>query len=75
LSRGDLTEAEWRILDPPLPDRGERRPPVEVKRRAVNGILWVLRTGAPWRDLLQVKLQCAAHCVAKEADAGLAGRA
>ena len=51
MSRGDLTDAEWRILDPLLPDRGERGPPVEGKRRAVNGILWVLRTGAPWRDL------------------------
>jgi transposase len=24
LSRGDLTDEQWRILDPPLPDRGER---------------------------------------------------
>ena len=51
MSRGDLTDTEWRILDPLLPDRGERGPPVEGKRRTVNGILWVLRTGAPWRDL------------------------
>ena len=26
-------------------------PPVSDKRRTVNGILWVLRTGAPWRDM------------------------
>jgi transposase len=51
LSRGDLTDSEWRILDPLLPDRGERGPPIPDKRRTVNGILWVLRTGAPWRDL------------------------
>jgi transposase len=51
LNRGDLTDAEWRIFDPLLPDRGERGPPVEDKRRTVNGILWVLRTGAPWRDM------------------------
>jgi len=25
--------------------------PILDKRRAVNGILWVLRTGAPWRDM------------------------
>jgi transposase len=48
LSRGDLTDEQWRILDPLLPDRGERG---ESKRRTVNGILWVLRTGAPWRDM------------------------
>ena len=51
MSRGDLTDAEWRILDPLLPDRGERGPPIPDKRRMVNGILWILRTGAPWRDM------------------------
>jgi transposase len=51
LSRGDLTDSEWRILDPLLPDRGDRGPPISDKRRMVNGILWVLRTGAPWRDM------------------------
>jgi transposase len=51
LSRGDLTDAEWRIFDRLLPERGERGPPVSDKRRKVNGILWVLRTGAPWRDM------------------------
>ena len=49
MSRGDLTDAEWRILNPLLPDRGERGPPIPDKRRTVNGILWLLRTGAPWR--------------------------
>ena len=51
MGRGDLTDAQWRILDPLLPDRGERGPEIEDKRRTVNGILWVLRTGAPWRDM------------------------
>lgn len=51
MSRGDLTDADWHILNPLLPDRGERGPAVAFKRRTVNGILWVLRTGAPWRDL------------------------
>ena len=51
MSRGDLTDAEWHIFDPLVPDRGERGPPVRDKRRTVNGILWVLRTGAPWRDM------------------------
>jgi transposase len=50
LSRGDLTDAEWRILNPLLPDWGEHGPTVADRRRTVNGILWVLRTGAPWRD-------------------------
>ena len=51
MSRGDVTDAEWRMIDPLLPDRGERGPAIAEKRRTVNGILWVLRTGAPWRDL------------------------
>ena len=45
MSRGDLTDGEWRIFDCLLPDRGERGPPVSDKRRTVDGILWVLRTG------------------------------
>ncbi len=51
MSRGDLTDTEWHILNPLLPDRGERGPAIADKRRTMNGILWVLRTGAPWRDL------------------------
>src|SRR6266536_4895696 len=51
VSRGDLTDTEWHILNPLLPDRGERGPAIADKRRTMNGILWVLRTGAPWRDL------------------------
>jgi hypothetical protein len=50
IESGRSTGAEWRILNPLLPDRGERGPPIPDKRRTVNGILWALRTSAPWRD-------------------------
>jgi transposase len=56
LSRGDLTETEWRILKGLLPierevgKRGRGRPP-EDNRNIINGILWRLRTGTPWRDV------------------------
>ena len=51
MSWSDLTDSEWHILNSLLPDRGDRGPPISDKRRMVNGILWVLRTGAPWRDM------------------------
>lgn len=52
--RGDLSEAEWRILKGLLPieleSRGRGRQP-EQNRSIINGILWRLRCGAPWRDV------------------------
>jgi transposase len=52
LSRGDLSEAEWRLLKDFLPaERGRKSRPALDNRRIVNGILWRIRTGAPWRDL------------------------
>jgi transposase len=52
LSRGDLSEAEWRLLKDLLPaERGRKSRPAFDNRMIVNGILWRIRTGAPWRDL------------------------
>lgn len=51
MNRGDVTDEEWFIINPLLPDQGERCPAVANKRRKVNGILWALRTGAPWRSM------------------------
>jgi transposase len=49
LSRGDLSEAEWRVLNGLLPidaaNRGRGRPP-EQNRSIINGI-WRLRCGTP----------------------------
>ena len=52
MSRGDLSESEWDVLNSLLPPvKGRRgRPPLD-RRATVNGILWRLRTGAPWRDV------------------------
>jgi transposase len=48
--RYDLTDFEWSVIEPLLPmDR--RGPKPRHNRRVFNGIFWVLRTGAPWRDL------------------------
>jgi len=52
MSRGDLTESEWRLLKDMLPpERGRKNRPSFDNRPIVNGILWRIRTGAPWRDV------------------------
>lgn len=52
MSRGDLTESEWRLLKDLLPpERGRKNRPAFDNRPIVNGILWRIRTGAPWRDV------------------------
>ena len=50
--RHDLTDDEWALLEPVLPDRAPRRSrPWKDHRTVVNGVLWRTRTGSPWRDL------------------------
>ena len=50
MSRYDLTDFEWRVIEPLLPNKPRGVPHVD-DRRVLNGIFWVLRSGAPWRDL------------------------
>src|ERR671919_273253 len=51
----DLTDEQWEVLELLIPDpprREDRRGrPWRDPRDVLNSILWVLRTGAPWRDL------------------------
>ena len=49
--RGELTDAAWDVIAPLLPTNGRRGKQWKDHRTVVNGILWKLRTGAPWRDL------------------------
>ena len=52
MSRGDLTNEQWERLRPLLPPQQPRRGrPPKDHRRIINGLLWLNRTGAPWRDL------------------------
>jgi transposase len=50
IMRYDLTDFEWSVIEPILP-KGRRGQQPQNNRRVMNGIFWVLRTGAPWRDL------------------------
>lgn len=46
-----LTDEEWDLIKDLFGARAKTgRPPVD-RRPVVNGIFWILRTGAPWRDL------------------------
>ena len=51
----DLTDAQWSFIEPLIPSpphRPDRRGrPWRDPRDVLNGILWILRTGAPWKDL------------------------
>ena len=48
--RYELTDDEWTAIKPMLPNKPRGVPRVN-DRRVLNGIFWVLRSGAPWRDL------------------------
>jgi transposase len=48
--RHELSDVEWARLEPLLPPRTGGKPRKD-DRLVINGILWKLATGAPWRDL------------------------
>jgi transposase len=48
--RYELTDHEWAAIKPMLPNKPRGVARVN-DRRVLNGIFWVLRSGAPWRDL------------------------
>jgi len=52
MTRFDLSDFEWAMIAPLLPNKPRGVPRVG-DRRVVNGIFWVLRTGSPWRDLTE----------------------
>jgi transposase len=52
LARGDLSTAEWAIISPLLPsERGRWARPAQDNRRFLNGMLYVMRVGCPWRAM------------------------
>ncbi|MEU7374141.1 MULTISPECIES: IS5 family transposase [Streptomyces] len=51
MGRGDLTNREWSLLEPHLPPSGRRGGRWNDHRTVVNGVLFRVRTGVPWRDL------------------------
>jgi transposase len=52
MKQRDLTNEQWARLKPLLPPQKPHTGRTNLPhRRIVNGILWILRTGAPWDDL------------------------
>ena len=52
MKRHELTDEQYALVGPLLPSRGKktgRR--AKDPRTMLNGMLWILQTGAPWRDL------------------------
>jgi transposase len=52
----DLTEVQWRVIEPLLPPEQtqaikRRGRPWREARAVLNGILWIMRTGAQWDEL------------------------
>jgi len=55
--RYELYDGEWAAIKPMLPNKPRGVPRVN-DRRVFNGIFWVLRSGAPWRDLPSLHPTC-----------------
>ncbi len=48
-----MTDEQWEVLAPIFdpPRTSSRGRPSKDARLMLDGVLWILRTGAPWRDV------------------------
>jgi transposase len=52
MKRHELTDEQWELVSPLIPHSTARTGrPAKEPRLMLNGIFWILGTGAPWRDL------------------------
>lgn len=50
--RGLMSDEEWAFFEPFVIESGPKRGrPPKDHRRVLDGVFWIARTGAPWRDL------------------------
>ena len=49
--RYQLTDVQWGLIEPLFPHHRISGRPTREPRQVLDGILWILHTGAPWRDL------------------------
>ena len=52
LRQYELTDEEWNRIAPllPLENSGKQGRPKKCNRTILNGIVWIARSGAPWRE-------------------------
>lgn len=53
MRRHELTDEQWALVEDVLPPGSARGRPRRDLRQVLNAIFWLLRTGAPWRDLAE----------------------
>jgi transposase len=51
MARSVLTDEQWDRVRDLFPEPARTGRPPADRRMIVDGILWILRTGSPWRDL------------------------
>ena len=53
MKRYELTKEQWERIKPLLPpeETGKRGRPRKDNRTMLNGMLWIVRSGAQWREL------------------------
>ena len=51
MTRHRLTDQQWELIKEVFPPPAKTGRPPSDRRKIMDGILWILRTGAPWRDL------------------------
>jgi transposase len=51
MSRHRLTDEQWELIADVFPQAARTGRPPTDRRQVMDAILWILRSGAPWRDL------------------------
>jgi transposase len=51
MARHQLTDEQWDLIADVFPPPAKTGRPPRDRREIVDAILWILRTGSPWRDL------------------------
>jgi putative transposase len=52
MRRHELSDEQWTLIEPLLPGKpGDPGRTAQDNRSFVNAVVWIARTGAPWRDL------------------------